>query len=77
MSVEGIKLLLKVIPEAKLNPVASGSSFASPVWKGKETLAARPVPDFVTAITAAMPNEYLVFPLPQALQYCLFPALYP
>lgn len=45
--------------------------------KGKETLAAGPMPDFVTAITAAMPNEYLAFPLPQALQCCIFPALSP
>lgn len=78
MIVEGIKFFLRVIPEAKLNPVASGSSFASPVWDiERQRDTARPMLDFVTAITAAMPNEYLAFWLPQALQCCIFTALLP
>ena len=84
MRYDDIKLLLKVIPEAKLNSVASRSSFVLSVCdiarqRHSCSTCCLPLAGLFFfqgnyCSTSTKLNRYLSSPLPQALQHCISPA---
>lgn len=82
---EDTKLLLKVIPETKLNPVASRPRFAFSVCDIRRQRHSCSTYCLALALfyqgnycsTSAKLNRYVSLPLPQAVQCCIFPALLP